>query len=318
MSKLFSAFKDKMASSKKPMPQMSSSSSRGGVNSNNPFASTGYTNDESEVPNIEEAPPAYTEEAAPPKNLTSDHGASRARSRSITPSTDNDPYAFLSAFDTIFIIDDSGSMAGSRWAEVGEVLAAIVPVCTKRDRDGIDVHFLNHTSGRHSPDAHRPPGGYYNLTCGVDVRDIFARVRPAGRTPTGERLGHVLSPYCRHLQRVPNPDAVRPVNVIVITDGRPTDYPDEVIRDVAARLDRLDAMAHQVGLQFFQVGRDADAAEHLRQLDDELVGVRDMVDTVTWDRGGDLSADAILKVVLGAVVRRLDRKSTNRQSPRHR
>jgi hypothetical protein len=68
-------------------------------------------------------------------------------------------------------------------------------------------------------------------------------------------------------------------------------------------------------VQFFQIGDDPDAAEALRYLDDDLKsrGVRDMVDTCTWkdtkaqSRGrSTLTSDVILKVVLGAVLRRLD------------
>lgn len=64
------------------------------------------------------------------------------------------------------------------------------------------------------------------------------------------------------------------------------------------------------------VGRDEAAKKHLRLLDDELAEVsgddelRDIVDTVpfTGAEGTQLSGDGILKVVLGAVNRRLDRK----------
>jgi hypothetical protein len=77
-----------------------------------------------------------------------------------------------------------------------------------------------------------------------------------------------------------------------------------------------------VGVQFFQVGNEEGAAEALRDLDDGLVGlvqggIRDMVDTCTW-MGGEsadgilkLTAEGILKVCLGSVVRRLDRVKTH-------
>ncbi|KAK3363782.1 hypothetical protein B0T25DRAFT_597184 [Lasiosphaeria hispida] len=53
------------------------------------------------------------------------------------------PYAFLSTFDTIFVIDDSGSMAGRSWREVKDALRAITPICTAHDADGVDVYLLN-------------------------------------------------------------------------------------------------------------------------------------------------------------------------------
>lgn len=231
-------------------------------------------------------------------------------------STDDDPYAFLYSFDTVFVIDDSGSMAGSRWTEVSRVLEAITPICTTHDADGIDVYFLNH---RNPATALAPPGkaagGYYGLTRPEDIRHIFHTVRPQGMTPTGTRLYSLLAPYQRLLAQTAAAsggcvDGVRPMNVIVLTDGQPSDDVESVVVAAAKKLDTLDAPPYQVGLQFFQVGADAAATQHLRQLDDELSqqGVRDMVDTASWDGyGGSLSGDLILKTVLGAVNRRLDK-----------
>ena len=82
--------------------------------------------------------------------------------------------------------------------------------------------------------------------------------------------------------------------------------------DAAKKLDAIQAPPWQVGIQFFQVGDDREAAEVLRELDDALVDMgckRDMVDTVpNYERGASLSADMILKTVLGGVHRRFDRK----------
>ena len=82
---------------------------------------------------------------------------------------------------------------------------------------------------------------------------------------------------------------------------------------MAAKLDKLEAPPWQVGIQFFQVGEEKGAAEALEELDDglkEANGVRDIVDTVPWkgQSSTGLNADGILKVVLGSVNKRLDRK----------
>ncbi|KAL2155563.1 hypothetical protein VTH82DRAFT_305 [Thermothelomyces myriococcoides] len=231
-----------------------------------------------------------------------------------------DPYAFLSSFDTIFLIDDSASVAGRSWREVKEVLVSIAPVCTTHDANGIDVYFLNarNTSSSDRDDEAR---GYHNITTPKQVEDLFRRVSPQGATPTGTRINAILRPYLRRLEnaiaRTGNPDetGVKPVNMIVITDGAPTDDPEAVIVKLAKKLDSLDAPPHQVGIQFFQVGSDPEATRALKELDDGLThhggGIRDMVDTVTWESapGKALSAEAILKVVLGAVVKRLDRRT---------
>ena len=77
-----------------------------------------------------------------------------------------------------------------------------------------------------------------------------------------------------------------------------------------------------MGIQFFQVGKEHGAREHLKQLDDglrELAGdeeLRDIVDTVPFsgDDNAQLTGVGILKCVLGAVNRRLDRSSVELHS----
>lgn len=232
---------------------------------------------------------------------------------------DDDPYAFLTSFDTIFLIDDSYSMTGSRWEQVRQVLKNIVPICTKRDKDGIDLYFLNHRS-KNTGDASegKADGGYYNISNPDTVTKIFNGTRPSGCTPTGHRLRSILKPYLAMLDASGDPESVKPINIIVITDGVPTDDPESVIVQAARKLDDMDAPLYQAGIQFFQVGSEASASKSLRELDDDLVkqGVRDMVDTCSYNPGGakgargDLTAPQILKAVLGAVVRKIDRAST--------
>jgi uncharacterized protein YegL len=270
------------------------------------------------------APPIITINSEPPARQPSPAPSfSSARSDPSITSRE-DPYAFLSSFDTVFLIDDSGSMAGRSWREVKEVLVAIAPVCTSHDANGIDVYFLNARDTSRGTDKAQ---GFCNITTPKQVEDLFKRVRPQGATPTGTRINAILKPYLREYERAVartgNPDecGVKPVNMIVITDGAPTDDPEAVIISIAKKLDALEAPPHQVGIQFFQVGNDAEASRALKELDDGLAeqggGVRDMVDTVTWGGSGHvLSGDAILKVVLGAVVKRLDRRRTSGESRR--
>ncbi|KAM3508792.1 hypothetical protein MY11210_006578 [Beauveria gryllotalpidicola] len=286
-------------------------------------------------------PPAYTATAA-----TSSSTAAAAAA-----SADDNPFAFLCDFDTVFLIDDSSSMNGragshshsafpslsslSCWDEVAAVLRAIVPICTAHDADGIDLYFLNHrspappsSSSSSSPPPGKARGGYYNIRSAAAVSAIFRSVGPpCGVTPTGRRLEAILAPYLAGLEEAAQQQQQqskagqgvkkkkKPMNVIVITDGRPTDDPAGVLVEAASRLVAVRAPAAQLGVQFFQVGRDAGARAALQELDDGLAEYsgRDIVDCVTWDDGragrGALTADGILKVVLGAVSRRLDWKS---------
>jgi von Willebrand factor type A domain len=232
-----------------------------------------------------EPPPAYTPapQAAPMQSL-----ATAAQ----LPTDDR--YAFLSSFDTIFLIDDSGSMAGRSWRETGKALETITPICTAHDADGIDIYFLNN-----------PDSTYYrNVTTPATVTEIFTSVRPMGGTPTGQRLSQILRPYLQEYQAAPESAKPKPINIIVITDGEPSDDVESPIIAAAKKLDKYDAPAWQVGIQFFQVGKEPGAKEHLKQLDDELADIsgeedlRDIVDTVpfTGAEGTELTADGILKV----------------------
>ncbi|KAF2849100.1 hypothetical protein T440DRAFT_399857 [Plenodomus tracheiphilus IPT5] len=244
-----------------------------------------------------EAPPAYTPGPASQMDAP--------RSASVATSTDSDPYAFLKSFDTVFLVDDSGSMAGRSWKETASALEMITPICTARDADGVDIYFLNH------PDS----SIYCNITSPSTIVEIFQTVRPGGATPTGQRLNKILRPYLQRYER--DPESTKPINIIVITDGEPSDDVESPIIQAAKKLDKLDAPAWQVGIQFFQVGKEPGAREHLKQLDDGLKEIsgdddlRDIVDTVPYAGEGDsvLSAAGILKVVIGAIHRKHDRNS---------
>ncbi|KAL1963580.1 hypothetical protein VTN77DRAFT_8025 [Rasamsonia byssochlamydoides] len=262
------------------------------------------------------SPPPYTPSA--PKETTT--VATPARN------SGDSAYAFLREFDTIFVVDDSSSMRGQRWKEAEEAIAAITPICTQHDPDGIDIYFLNHRDT--GIDA--VSGAYTNITTAEAVQEIFKSVSPAGATPFGNRLYQILNPYLRRVEAMAaatdedgnllNPALfVRPLNIIAITDGAFTDDAESVIVRVARRLDsdKCKALPWQVGIQFFQVGDDLEARKHLEELDDELSDkvrnehIRDIVDTVPWrgESGQTLSGDGILKVVLGAVNKKYDRRS---------
>ncbi|KAJ0304248.1 hypothetical protein COL516b_006139 [Colletotrichum fioriniae] len=325
---IFGAFKQKLGrkSSSSRKSKQASQSNVSTPGSNNPFSSPAVK-------------PANLTPPSPSENgyLGSNGGPVRSpspapstagsimSSAGMSVSTPEDPYAFLSSFDTIFVIDDSGSMSGRSWPEVQGVIRNIAPVCTAHDKDGVDLYFLNHkTQAGGSPREGKAAGGYYGIRRADTVEGIFTSVRPRGCTPTGQRLLAILKPYLQLLETKKNDiESVKPINLIVITDGAPSDDVEATILYAAKKLDKLDAPMHQVGVQFFQVGNEPGAREALRELDDDLVGrcdgdLRDMVDTVTWENGirGMLTADNILKVVLGAVVRRLDRRRTSGESRR--
>jgi hypothetical protein len=213
-------------------------------------------------------------------------------------------------------------MAGRGWREVSQALATIAPIVTKHDADGIDVYFMNHKSTDAGvPSEGIAPTGYRGIKRAETVHEIFDRVRPQAGTPTGIRVHHILKPYLAKLEKdLADGKELKPLNLIVLTDGVPSDDVESVLLSAAKKLDKLDAPPFQVGVQFFQVGNEEGAKEALEELDDELSnlvegGVRDIVDTVTWTGGVSasgggvgLTGDSILKAVLGSVVKRLDRR----------
>lgn len=213
-------------------------------------------------------------------------------------------------------------MAGRSWREVSQALSTIAPIVTKHDADGIDIYFLNHKSADPGAPAEGvSAGGYRGIKRAATITEIFERVRPQGGTPTGIRVHNILKPYLAKLEaEMAAGRELKPLNLIVLTDGVPSDDVESVIISAAKKLDKLEAPPFQIGVQFFQVGNEEGAKEALEELDDglsELVdgGVRDMVDTVTWtggvaasEGGVGLTGDGILKAVLGAVVKRLDRR----------
>ncbi|KZL78935.1 von willebrand factor [Colletotrichum incanum] len=356
----FGSVKDKLSRKSNPSSQNSKHITQSNMSrSNNPFAhppaakqpnrefspsiivtppTPTSSSDHRPAPN--QPPPAYTVTASPQSGadyLAALGGPVRSPSPApsnadsimsaagMSVSTPEDPYAFLSSFDTIFVVDDSGSMAGRSWPEVQNVLRAITPICTSHDDDGVDLYFLNNkTSDSGNARAGKAAGGYYGIRRAETVHEIFTMVRPRGATPTGQRLHAIVRAYLQLLEsKKHDVESVKPINIIVITDGAPSDDVESTIISAAKKLDKLDAPMHQVGVQFFQVGNEPGAREALRELDDDLVNrvdvdLRDMVDTVTWEHGnrGVLTADSILKVVLGAVVRRLDRRRTSGESRR--
>ncbi|KAJ1308348.1 hypothetical protein OPQ81_004058 [Rhizoctonia solani] len=204
----------------------------------------------------------------------------------------------LREYDIVFLVDDSGSMAGPRWAEASKALSGVARIASQYDPDGIDIYFLNSQAG--GPNMHTAN----------DVSKLFQTVQPWGPTPTGRRLDMLLTDYINKIDYARETSGAypKPVNFIVITDGVPTDDPREVIIRAARRLDAGNVLLSQVGIQFIQVGDDSKAAKALKEMDDRLGpkhGIRDMVDTTPYKRKV-LTEERIIKILLGGINRRVD------------
>ncbi|KAF7300249.1 hypothetical protein MKEN_01349000 [Mycena kentingensis (nom. inval.)] len=224
--------------------------------------------------------------------------------------THDNALELLSQYDTVILVDDSGSMFGARWSEASHALAQLAKVAAEYDDDGLDIYFLNSREIGHS------------MKSETAVMDLFKRVEPSGGTPTGDRLDKLLREYLSKLEAAvidsdgtprnrETAQVIKRVNYIVITDGEATDSPKDVIVDAGKRLARLHNLCSaQLGVQFIQIGNSADATRYLKELDDDLAsahGIPDFVDTTPYGKLHPVTADGIIKCLLGGVNRRVDR-----------
>ncbi|KAJ7828152.1 hypothetical protein B0H14DRAFT_2812566 [Mycena olivaceomarginata] len=228
----------------------------------------------------------------------------------------------LTRYDTVILVDDSGSMTTAvrknktRWNEAGEALATLAETAQLYDKDGIDIYFLNNKTEAHN----------------IKVYSL-----PAGATPTGERLDQILKPHLLILEDAQiKPDGtpidknsgqiIKAINFIVITDGASTDDPKYTIIDAATRLKDLRNLSlTQVSLSlafryecdvidldrnpFVQIGNDPGATRALQELDDDLAkdkNIRDIVDTTPYSMLNPLTSNGLIKVLLGGINRRYD------------
>jgi hypothetical protein len=161
-----------------------------------------------------------------------------------------DPYAFLTTFDTILLIDDLGSMAGCSWREVSQALVIITLIVSSYNDNGLDLYFMNHKSADSSSlNKGIATSGYRGIKRAATVTEIFARVRPQGGTLTSTRVHNILKPYLAKLEaEMATSKEIKPLNLIVLTDGVPLDDVKAVLLLATKKLDKLDAPLYQVSV----------------------------------------------------------------------
>lgn len=185
--------------------------------------------------------------------------------------------------DYTLIIDKSGSMAitddddekvkneletKTRWELMQESTIALTSKCEKLDPDGITLYTFS--------DSFQC---FTNVTT-RKVVEIFEDEEPFGNTNLVKVLKVALDDYFQRKangQSKPNGETI-----LVVTDGKPDDQAAvvRVIGEATQKMDRDEELA----ISFIQIGKDKEATEYLKFLDDQLEakGAKfDIVDTIT-------------------------------------
>jgi len=190
----------------------------------------------------------------------------------------------LTEYDTILLVDRSGSMAGaakgfsSRWKQAEEITIGIAGLAAQVDEDGITlVQF----------------GGTFNasrdVTDGVKdaskVAELFSQNSPASSTPTAEALQAAFDKKFASGKKA---------IIIVVTDGVPNDT-GAVGSTIAKATQKLND-ATEIRILFLQVGDDAGAAKWLESLDNSISGAKfDIVNAITFEKADGLTPEALFE-----------------------
>ena len=204
----------------------------------------------------------------------------------------------LRMFDTVFLVDDTGSMKESiskkdlngttRWQAAKEAIEHVGNIALNKDPDGVDLKFLQ---------SDESGDNITNIEDLVDMLDNTELDELGGGTFFQDKLEEIIRPrleayrkykqqlasYDSEVQRLGSdrrarvaglsrPQKPKKLNSIVVTDGSADDQQEveSYIMWVASKLDKLGAPASQIRIQFVQVGDDSQAATFLRHLDNGL------------------------------------------------
>jgi uncharacterized protein with von Willebrand factor type A (vWA) domain len=193
--------------------------------------------------------------------------------------------------DYTLIIDKSGSMSTtdsgtnkSRWEIIKESTLALARKCDQIDPDGITVYLFSGKFKR------------YDNVSAAKVEQIFQENEPMGGTNLTAVLQDALNNF---FQRKKAGEVKTGETILIITDGEPDDRRSvfEVIIEATKRMTTDEELA----LSFIQVGRDRNATDFLKALDDKLQSIGaafDIVDTVTVS---DMEDMTISEVLLSAI-----------------
>ncbi|BGP35293.1 hypothetical protein JCM10296v2_007128 [Rhodotorula toruloides] len=170
--------------------------------------------------------------------------------------------AKLALFDTVLLVDDSGSMAfeenGSRIDDAKLIVSRVATAATLFDTDGISVYFLNSkTVGN-------------NVTNEQQAQQLLGGIKFSGLTPLGTSLEQkILQPLLVGPAR--QGTLRKPLLVVCITDGAPGGEDRHTIVRAITRAKRELAQTRfgpdALSVQLAQIGNDLGARQFLGEID---------------------------------------------------
>mmetsp|Transcript_1977 Transcript_1977/g.5870 ORF Transcript_1977/g.5870 Transcript_1977/m.5870 type:complete len:452 (-) Transcript_1977:2876-4231(-) len=213
--------------------------------------------------------------------------------------------ATLALYDIIIYADDSTSMKyadnGERIDDLKLILERVSEVAVLFDDDGISIRAIN---------SDLKGDG---VTSATAAASYVGGLKFSGMTPLGTKMEQrILEPFL--FQPIKRGALEKPVLIVTITDGEPTNEPEQKIFAVVKNAKRTCASsrygAKAVAFSFAQVGKDTGAQEFLGKLDtDPAVG--DMVDCTSYyeleaeeymKKGVTLTPELwLVKMLVGAV-----------------
>jgi len=211
----------------------------------------------------------------------------------------------LALYDIVIYADDSGSMTtgdGERIEDLKLIVAKVAEVATLFDEDGIAVRFINSDAQGN------------NIKSADSVNTLISSVSYTWDTKLATQMeARILQPM------VYKHKLAKPLLVITVTDGEPSDSPKDKIVDVIRQCTKKVASQglgpNAVAFQFAQVGRDTSAQEFLAELDNHPK-VGDIIDCTSYfeleqaeyaKRGVNLSVEGwLVKLMTGAIDRAMD------------
>lgn len=181
--------------------------------------------------------------------------------------------------DYVLVIDKSGSMeerdcanGQTRWAAAQETTLQVANRTAEYDPDGINVITF---AGSFKTYANTTP---------AKVTDIFRENNPGGSTFLAPVLASVFADY--NARKAAGKTKANGEILLIVTDGAPQDG-EAVAKAIVEFGNSLGNADEEYGISFFQVGKDADASNYLKFLDDNLqskYGAKyDIVDTKTME-----------------------------------